>query len=152
MRRRGGRDDGQILLLTIGFVVVALGLVLTLACAAQVHLERKRLYDLSDQLSLSVADNMDHTTYYERQLAGDPVDVVLADDDVRSGVAAYLRDHPSAAHGLTGVSVVDATATDGGLTAHVQLEVRARPALLTWATLGWSGGIRITAESDASAD
>jgi hypothetical protein len=151
-RAAGGGEDGQILLLSIGVVVIALGLVLALASAAQVHLERKRLYDLADQLSLSVADDMDRPTYYARQLAGDPADVMLTDDDVRSGVLDYLHDHPEAANGLHDVQVVEASAVDGGRTARVVLQARARPALVSWATLGRSGGITVTADAQARAD
>jgi hypothetical protein len=140
------------MLLSIGVVVLALGLVLALASAAQVHLERKRLYDLADQLSLAVADDMDHSTYYARQAAGAPADVVLTDDDVSTGITTYLGDHPGAADGLAGVQVVQAAAVDGGRTAHVALRVRVRPVLLTWATLGWSDGITVDADADARAD
>ena len=50
--RMGRRDDGQIMILTIGFVVVALLLVTVVASAAGVHLERKRLLALADVLAL----------------------------------------------------------------------------------------------------
>ena len=42
-RRRGGGDEGQVTILVIGFVVVALALVAVVVSATQVHLERTRL-------------------------------------------------------------------------------------------------------------
>ena len=49
MRRSRLRDDeGTIMLLTLGFVVIALLLVLVVAAATQVHLQRMRLTHVAD--------------------------------------------------------------------------------------------------------
>lgn len=150
--RRRDPEDGQILLLTIAVVVVALGLVLALASAAQVHLERKRLYDLADQVALAASDDMSRDAYYAQTAQGGPAVVHVSDADVADGVARYLAEHPAALNGLQGVRVQVARATDGGRVAHVVLTARARPVLLAWATLGRSGGVTVTADADARAD
>lgn len=150
--RRRDPEEGQILLLTIGVVVLALGLVLALASAAQVHLERKRLFDVADEVALAVSDDMDRAAYYARTASGAPAQVVLTDGAVRDGVQSYLAAHPETLDGLQGVRVVRADATDGGRTVHVALEARARPVLLSWATLGRTGGVAVDADAAARAD
>jgi len=60
--RRG--DDGQVTILVIGFVVVALALVAVVASAAQVHLERARLAALADFAALAAAEQVSDEAYY----------------------------------------------------------------------------------------
>lgn len=69
----GGREDGRIMLLTTAFVAFALLLVTVVVSATEVHLERKRLYELADALALAAADSMTHETFYTGA-ATDPVD------------------------------------------------------------------------------
>jgi uncharacterized membrane protein len=149
-----GRDgeSGQIMLLTSAFVAFALLLVTVVVSATQVHLERKRLFDLADALALTAADSMTHESFYAGEFDA-PVDgAVLTLDDARIGaeVREYLTRHPGAAAGLHDVAVVGASTPDGR-TAEVKLVAVARPAVVSWVTQLWSDGIIVRAESHARA-
>ena len=50
------RDEGQVTLLVLGFVVLAVALITVVVAATGVHLDRKRLLDVSDLASLAAAD------------------------------------------------------------------------------------------------
>lgn len=148
----GERDAGQIMLLTSAFVAFALLLVTVVVSATQVHLERKRLYELADALALTAADSMTHETFYTGQAQTPEEDAVLtlSDASIRSDVQDYLARNPAALTGLNDVAVTDASTTDGR-TAGVSLAARARPAMISWVTQLWSDGIIIRAESRARA-
>jgi len=94
MRRRAGGvpdDQGTVLLLTIGYVVLALLLALVCADATSLYLAQKRADAVADSAALAGADG-----FVLRSDGGDPVatlthdgvreqaaDVVAAFDDVR---------------------------------------------------------------------
>jgi uncharacterized membrane protein len=146
------RDDGQIMLLTTAFVAFALLLVTVVVSATQVHLERKRLYELTDALALTAADSMTHETFYDGA-ADTPVEgavLTLTDASIRADVQDYLARNPGALRGLHDVAVTDASTADGR-TASLALAARARPAMISWVTQLWSDGIIVRAESRARA-
>lgn len=148
----GERDRGQIMLLTSAFVAFALLLVTVVVSATQVHLERKRLFELADALALAAADSMTHETFYTGQ-AHTPEDgavLTLTDSSIRADVQDYLARNPSALTGLHDVVIADASTSDGR-TAGVSLVARARPAMISWVTQLWSDGIIVRAESRARA-
>lgn len=140
-------EDGQVMVLTIGAVVIAVSLVLVVAAAAQLHLERKRLVALADLLALEAADAVPDERYY----GGEGEErISLTDAAVRSAVDAYLDEHPGEARHWHGFAVVDAEATDA-LTATVRLEARVYPSSVAWILAPWSDGIVLGAEASASA-
>ncbi|WP_227994542.1 pilus assembly protein TadG-related protein [Luteimicrobium xylanilyticum] len=151
MNRGEDRESGQIMLLTIGVVVLALALVFAVASASSVHLERKRLYDAADQIALDAADRLDRGRYFDQLDAGVTPQVVISDADVQAAVDAVLADSPELFDGYQEVRVVDAPTPDGR-TAEVVLRARVRPTLLTWATAASSGGVVVTADARARAD
>ena len=57
-------DDGQVMLLSIGYGLLALLLVTVVVSATSVHLERKRLLDTADLAALAAADAIDVPAYY----------------------------------------------------------------------------------------
>ncbi|WP_291882662.1 pilus assembly protein TadG-related protein [Cellulomonas sp.] len=142
------KDDGQIMILTIGFVAIALLLVTVVASATAVHLERKRLLALADLVALESADALAEQGYFPdgSGQAGLP----LSDSSVRAAVDDYLRDNPAAAQGLHDLTVLSATTPDGR-SAEVRLGATARPVLLSWVLAPWSDGIALEAESVARA-
>src|SRR4051794_40876633 len=74
MRRSLRHDDeGTIMLLTLGFTVIALMLVLVVAAATQVHLQRMRLTHVADEVALDAADSLDVAGYYAGE-EGAPAD------------------------------------------------------------------------------
>ncbi|WP_435735437.1 pilus assembly protein TadG-related protein [Cellulosimicrobium sp. PMB13] len=146
------RESGQIMLLTSAFVAFALLLVTVVVSATQVHLERKRLFDLADALALTAADSMTHETFYVGNADRPEQEGVLtlSDAEIRTDVQEYLSRHPDAVAGLHDVRVVDASTPDGR-TAEVSLVSVARPAMVSWVTQLWSDGIIVRAESRARA-
>ncbi|MDO8107088.1 pilus assembly protein TadG-related protein [Isoptericola sp. b441] len=138
-------DDGQIMLMTIGFVVVALLLVTAVVSASGIHLERKRLLALADLAALAAASSLDEDAYFSR---ADDEPVRLRDDEARDAVMDYLAEAAPGA-GLGHVELVAAT-TDG-LTATVTLRSLARPTLVSWVTAPWSDGIDLLVTASARA-
>jgi len=149
---RAGRDVGQITLLSIAFAALALLLVTAVVSATGIHLERKRLLTLADDLSLGAANSLDLDSFY-RGLAAAPVAgaaVPLTDAGVRRSVQDYLDATPGIAAGLDRLEVVDAVSPDGR-TARVTLTALAHPALISWLTAPWSDGILLRVTSSARA-
>ncbi|MDT0165723.1 hypothetical protein Q9R32_09155 [Actinotalea sp. AC32] len=134
------------MLLSIGYVVIALLLVTAVVSASAVHLERKRLLVLADTAALAAADSLDDPAYYARPGAPGEHLVRLTPDGVRDAVDEHLEASPS--H-LDGLAVV-ATWTDGR-TAEVTLTAVSRPPLVSWVTAAWSDGIRLEATARARA-
>src|SRR3954467_15887119 len=102
MRRRlagaGSSDEGTILLLTIGFALIALSLVLVVTDASKVFLTRRSLVSAADGAALAGVQSLDREAFY----AGDdgaalPLEVDTANAAVRAyvdqaGVAADYSD------------------------------------------------------------
>ena len=153
-RRRGPdarSDDGQIMVLALGFTIVLLLLVTVIASLTGIQLERKRLADLADNLALEAADSIDASSIYGTEKPpGAASEAPLTDEGVRAAVAEYLAAHPGATSGLEAVAVVSATSPDGR-TARVVLASRARPTLISPVTSLFSDGVVLTAESTARA-
>lgn len=144
-----GRDDGQVMILSLGFAVVAILLVLVVTAATGVHLERKRLIAIADLAALSAADAVS-TGYFAGAGAQGGGGVPLTDATVLSAVEEYVRDHPEPAARWDGVRVLEASTPDGRSVV-VRLGAVTRPPLVTWVLEPWSDGIAMTAEGRARA-
>ena len=149
----GGRrgDDGQVTILVIGFVVVALALIAVVVSATQVHLERTRLAALADLAALHAAEQVSDLAYFAP--AGDSsvgTALAVSDEEVAATVDAYLTAHPDAAARWTDLRVVEAGAADGR-TVHVTLGAVVRPAWTAWVLAPFTDGIAIEASSSARA-
>ena len=149
----GGRrgDDGQVTILVIGFVVVALALIAVVVSATQVHLERTRLAALADLAALHAAEQVSDQAYFAP--AGDSSEgaaLAVSDDEVATTVDAYLTAHSDAAARWTELRVVEADAADGR-TVHVLLGAVVRPAWTAWVLAPFTDGIAIEASSSARA-
>ncbi|MDC7120232.1 hypothetical protein OMK64_01625 [Cellulomonas fimi] len=149
-----GGDDGQVLLLTLGFVVVALLLVLVVAAATAVHLDRKRLVALADVVALDAADALANPAYFAPGAGqGDPArgGLDLSDAGVRAATEAYLRENPAATEPFVTVRVLEATSPDGR-SAHVRLGAVVRVPVVGGVLSTWSDGVTVEAESSARAE
>ena len=146
-RREQPRDDGQIMLLTLGFVVVAMLLVTVVVSAAGVHLERKRLLALADVLALEGADAVGDDRYYVSG-SDDQRGLPLTDAAVRRGIEEYLHDNPDATVGWDQFTVLSATTPDGS-SAEVHLGAVTHPVLISWVLAPWQDGISLEAVSTA---
>lgn len=149
---RAGLEAGQIMLLSIVFGVLALLLMTSVVSATSVHLERKRLLILADNLALEAADALDLDAFYRGQADAPRSGAVvpLTDAGVRQAVEAHLTEHPGVAAGLDTLLVIEAVTPDGR-TARVTLTAVARPVLVSWVTAPWSDGIALRATSSARA-
>lgn len=125
-----GRDEGQILLLTIGLAAVVLALVFVVVSVSALHLERLRLQAAADAAAHDAATALDEAGYYATGTAT----VHLTDAGVRQAAGDYLRAYgPSLGVGAARLS--EPTGSPDGRTARVTLTMRADviliPALLT---------------------
>jgi hypothetical protein len=149
-RVRASGDEGQVMILALGFTVLAILLLTAVVSASGVHLERKRLLALADLTAVSAADAIDESAYYA---PGRPAPtesgtvLVLSDASVRRAATDYLASATSSA-GLHELRLVAATATDGTVT--ITLHALARPALLSGVTAPWSDGIDLVATASAT--
>jgi uncharacterized membrane protein len=146
VRIKRGSDDGQVTILVIGFVVVALALIAVVVSATQVHLERTRLAALADLAALHAAEQVSDEAYFAPSDEG----LAPADEEVEATVDAYLADHPDAAARWTDLRVLEADSPDGR-TVRVTLAAVVRPVWTAWVLAPFTDGIAIGASSSARA-
>ena len=152
-RRLRDDDSGQVLVLAIGFVAVALALIATVAAVTSVQLERKRLLSVADAAAAYAAGTFDETLFHANldQVGDETVDpvIVLTDASVATAAQEYLDDSADVVP-LRDVRLVAGTSPDGQ-TAVVELAGVARPALVGWLmdVLDDDGGVRIVVEGAA---
>lgn len=137
------------MILSLGFGVVAILLVLVVTAATGVHLDRKRLLAVADLAALSAADQVS-TTYFGEAQSRASGGIPLTDASVRAAVEEYVSDHPEPAARWDGVRVLEATTPDGR-SAVVRLGAVTRPPLVTWVLAPWSDGIELVVEASARA-
>ena len=120
-RTRGSHapdDEGSVLLLTIGYGVLALAAVLICVDATSLYLAQKRVDSVADAAALAAADGFELSV-----VDGKPV-AALTPDDVREQAQALV----DAAGG--GATLVSATTPDG-VSARVTVATTWRPPVLT---------------------
>ncbi|WP_311245809.1 hypothetical protein [Microbacterium sp. WCS2018Hpa-23] len=88
------------LLLTLGYALLALALIFVSVCATDLYIAQKRLDALADVAALAGADG------FTLVVEGDMVPANLTDDGVRERAVALLAEMPG------GASLVSATAPD----------------------------------------
>lgn len=148
-RRAPHGDEGQIMLLVIGYTLVAILLVLVVVCASAVHLQRKRLFALADAAALAAADDVDQGAYYRTNIAPGQ-GVPLTDQSVRRSAAAYLA---GADPGSLQVTVDPATGTDPtGRQARVRLCSRLTVPFSGVVSPTWAAGVPACVTAIATVD
>ncbi len=152
-----GGDGGQVTILVIGFVVVALALVAVVVSATQVHLERTRLAALADLAALDAAGRVADAAYYSPSGNGgegaepsSAAGLAPSDEDVAATVDAYLVEHPDAAARWADLRVLEAGSPDGR-TVRVRLGAVVRPAWTAWVLGSFTDGIAVQVSSSARA-
>lgn len=144
--RRGG-ESGQVMLLVLGFAVVALALVLGTVAVTSAQLCRIRLLDAADGAALDAADSLDATAY-ERGFDGT---VAVSDATVRDTAQAYLAQLPLPV-GLRSWAVAAGTGSPDGQTAVVRLVGEADLPLVGGLLRTLGGSVTITVQSRARSD
>ena len=64
LRQRSEGDDGQVLLLTLVYTLIAFSLIIVVVDATAVHLARTQLLDAADGTALDAADGIDASGTY----------------------------------------------------------------------------------------
>ena len=138
---RGG-EEGQMMVLIIGYVMLALLVATVVMAASSVYIERKKLLSLADGASVAAADS--YTLGQLETGAGSPT-AVLNGSRVRSVVADYLNRN-NAFGRFESLSIEPATGSADGATAVVALSAEVHPPIVNFLV---PAGIRIHAESTA---
>ncbi len=143
--RMARSDDGTIGILTLGFTVLALMLILVVSSASAVHMTRLRLTHLADELAEDAADAVDTAGYFDGSATG-PASLDLARAAMTAAVQRHV-DERGVGH-LEGVHLVSVTALDDS-TARVTIEVTVYPLFGVEALLPFADGIALRAMGEA---
>ncbi|WP_426990272.1 pilus assembly protein TadG-related protein [Pseudarthrobacter sp. Y6] len=135
-------EDGQMIVMIIGYVLLALLVVSVVIGISSVYLEHKRLLSLADGASLAAADSY---TLGEVGGEGGSPSAVLGSGRVRSVAADFIARSPSSAR-FDGLAVSAATGSPDGSTAVVVLSAAVHPPVVNFLV---PDGIRIEAASTA---
>ena len=147
MGRGLAADDGQLSLLVLVYLLIALTLVVVSVDVTAVHLARTQLLDAADAAALDAADELDEPAVYTRGV-GDVVP--LTDAGVTSAAQGYLTSY-DVPRRIEQVAVAPGTGSPDGVSAVVVLTARVRLPLLGPAVATWSDGISVTVRSTARA-
>ncbi|MGJ9402441.1 hypothetical protein [Arthrobacter sp. KK5.5] len=139
--RNASHEEGQTIILIIGYVVIALLAVSATLAATLVNTEARRLLSVADGAVAAAADSFSVSPATGRNSVG----LELIDGAVRADVSGYLSDTGAAAR-FDGLGIVAAGATGDGTTAYVRLRATVRPPIVGWFV---PAGIPIHVESNA---
>jgi hypothetical protein len=139
-------DEGTIGILTLGFAVVAIMLILVISAATSVHVTRMRLANLADELAEDASDAVSSDGYFTTQ-AGTG-DVTLAQSRMSDAVVAHVTQRGT--DRLEGVRIVTVDAPDA-VTARVTVEITVYPLFGLEALMPFADGITITATGQSRA-
>ena len=117
------QDEGSILVLSLGFIVVCILAVAVVVDASAMFLERRSLQARADSAALAGAQAVDLTDYYAR---GPAARIVLDPARVRGAVERHVRRAPGEGR-LTAVSL-------RGSEVLVSMTHRVRPPFSGWLT------------------
>lgn len=135
-------DDGQVMVLIVGYVLLVLLLVTVVAAVSSVYIESKKLLSVADGAAAAAADS-----YSLNQVGGTtgaPV-AALSQDRVNAVVRSYLNVNGSYAR-FSGLAVATGTGTPDGRTAQVTLTAVVHPGMINFLI---PAGIDVTATSTA---
>ncbi len=148
---RERRDDGQIMLLSIFYGLVALTLVLVVISVSAIYLERKRLLALADAVAADAADSISEDDYFGDERPDAPA-LPLSDASVRDAVEDYLSAAPRGVVDFDDLAIAQPTGTPDGTTAQVSLSAVVRPPVVTWVLSPFRDGFVVTVTSSAEAE
>jgi uncharacterized membrane protein len=151
MRRWSARgqadDDGQILLLALGYTLLAFTLVAVAVDATAVHLARTQLLDAADAAALDAADAVNAADVYSSGLSED---VPLTGRGVRAQALTYLASYEPPSR-LGTVLLLPGTGSPDGATAVVELAGTVRLPIAAPVVSSFAGGITVSVRSTARA-
>lgn len=111
-------EEGSVLLLTLGYVLLAVAVIFVCVCATDLYIAQKRLDALADAAALAGADG------FTLQVEGDGVRAELTDDGVRQQASVLVATLPG------GAELIDAGTPDG-ISARVTVAATWHPPLFS---------------------
>jgi len=142
-----GRDDeGTIGILTLGFAVLSIMLILVVSAATSVHMTRMRLADLADELAEDASDSISSDGYFTT--GAGTGDVRLAQSRMAEAVVAHVTQRGT--DRLEGVSILAVDAPDA-ITARVTVQITVYPLFGLEALMPYADGITVTATGQSRA-
>lgn len=138
----GRREDGQLMVLIIGYVLLGLLLATVVSAASSVYIEHKKLLSMADGASMAAAGSF--TLGQLDTSSGSPT-AVLTSGRVRGAAVDYLSRNEAFAR-FSGLNVAPATGSPDGSTAVVVLSAAVHPPVVNFLV---PDGIRIEASSTA---
>ncbi|WP_404496104.1 pilus assembly protein TadG-related protein [Arthrobacter sp. GAS37] len=126
--RKSEGEDGHLMVLTIGYVVIALLLATVVAAASAIYIEHKKLLSVADGASVAAADS-----YALGQVdnGAETPSAVLNSERVRSVTESYLSQ--SGAHSrFDQLAVARGTGSPDSTTAEVVLSAVAHPPVVSF--------------------
>lgn len=146
--RRLDAETGQISILLIGMLAVALTIVLAVVGVTSVQLSRIHLLDAADAAALDASDALVQERAYDEGIgAGVP----LTDASVQEAAAAYLAARPMPGR-VAAWSLAPGTGSPDGRTAVVVLTGQAQIPVVSPVLSAFGGGVSITVTSSARSD
>ncbi|GAT74844.1 hypothetical protein MHM582_3352 [Microbacterium sp. HM58-2] len=118
MQSGRAEDEGSILLLTLGYALLALAVIFVCVCATDLYIAQKRLDALADSAALAGADG------FTIEVDGEVVRAELTDAGVQEQAAALLA-------ALPGDAVLVSARTPDGLSARVTVTGAWHPPLFS---------------------
>lgn len=115
---RRDAEEGSVLLLTLGYVLLAIAVVFMTVCATDLHITQKRLDALADSAALAGADG------FTLEVDGDGVRAELTDAGVEEQVTVLMA-------ALPGDAELVAAGTPDGVSARVTVATTWRPPLFS---------------------
>ena len=122
-------EEGSVLLLTLGYALLAISLIFVCVCATDLYIAQKRLDALADAAALAGADGFDV------MVVDDSPRAELTDDGVRQQVDALLT-------ATGGEATLVSASTPDGVSSRVTLTTAWHPPLVAFAV---PDGVRLEA-------
>ncbi len=141
-------EEGQISLLIIGMMSVALLLIVGVLAATSIQLSRIQLLDAADSAALDAADSVAEDSVYG---GGVEEGVPLTSQGVIEAAATHLSQRQRPAR-ITSWSLAPGTGSPDGRTAIVRVQGQAAVPLISRALEAFGGSVTITVESSARSD
>lgn len=146
-RDNARREDGQITVLIIGYVLLSLLVIAVVTAASAVYIEHKKLLSAADGAALSAADTFSVSSIRTGTGGGKP-SPALDSGSVSAAAAGYLERSGALAR-FTGLGVDPATGAPDSRTARVVLTAVVHPPIVNFLV---PAGIPIVATAEARAD
>ena len=142
------QEEGQISVLLVGLLAVALVLILGVVGATSVQLSRIQLLDAADAAALAASDTVDEDTLYGTGLGEG---VPLTSTGVRSAAAEHLAAQPLPDR-VSSWWITEGTGSPDARTAVVRIQGDAQIPVVSGILSALGGHVRVTVESRARSE